>query len=83
MCHTIIQNKHIFSSKMCILLTFFCSNMMQNTLQREVFRIQATESWQEFFKGIQLPCPSKREMVQMLLTALQNSAMKGYHGGRR
>lgn len=55
------------------------SEKTQTSLQKTIFKIQNVKSYEEFFKRVKLPPPSKEFLLQLLRECVQESAKKKYH----
>ena len=52
---------------------------MRELLQKNVKRIKKIKTWQQFFDGVGIKCPSDNELFEWLLDSMRNSETKGYH----
>ena len=50
-------------------------------LRRACAAIVAVDSWPDVFRRLGLPCPARSQVEHRLLTAVENSALKGDHSG--
>jgi len=52
---------------------------MQEELQKEVFKIQSINCYEDYFKYVGLPIPSERTLHELILSSFEASLIKGYH----
>jgi len=55
------------------------SHSMVQNLQKYVKRIKKTRTYEEFFSGVGVKCPSDEELGTWLMDSIYNSERRGYH----